>query len=529
MSEYNFKDNQRVAVAWVGLENKLKLGIGHIDNSYSYDSTKIRSVSHDGNNKNHIFATERYNEIIPIQNDKDIVFAWRDDDGKIFLKSGKITFEYGHVFEIDHRERIHKINDCDEYFLSYGFKTKKNITQKEVKIIKLKDDIIPDKDDSPKYKIGDRVRCKVHDKEFVIKNVQSPHPVTYYDSDYSSRGSLHKSCNGQRHGNFDGVLEDDLELVEDNKYTCDTCEYENAAFCLDCDIDDKSKGWTPKDENKSEYNFKKGDIIAVYKGDEIRVGEYEEETKHHICIKSSIIKYSESFPKAIYEFAKVPDDTDIVYTCKDIGNNIKFGCGKIIKEDDDSISLDSHKEIFKKSGNIYFVRMKDLFKKENAPYGKSSVWKCFEDLQYEKYLQEINHAMLYPWRKNLISRVDNEKIYLNIDWGELGKDFTVKRFWDIDDETISSEINNSNQEEKTMNTNFSICGFFDEILTGLDPLTKTLKRKKIKQQLESNQDEINRRINSEFWEDGVTPNKKRILKINAEIVQEIKTGQKNSA
>ena len=86
------------------------------------------------------------------------------------------------------------------------------------------------------------------------------------------------------------------------------------------------------------------------------------------------------------------------------------------------------------------------------------------------------------------------------------------------------EINNFMKEDVTMNTdsNFSICDFIEEILTGLDPITKTIKRKKIKNQLLANQEEINHRINSEFWEDGTIPNKKRVLEINSEIEKEKK-------
>jgi hypothetical protein len=75
-----------------------------------------------------------------------------------------------------------------------------------------------------------------------------------------------------------------------------------------------------------------------------------------------------------------------------------------------------------------------------------------------------------------------------------------------------------NSKEENM---FSICEYIDEIATGITGL-KVIAKKKIKNQLENNQDRINQRINSEFWEDGTMPNKERVLEINKEIEREKK-------
>jgi len=67
---------------------------------------------------------------------------------------------------------------------------------------------------------------------------------------------------------------------------------------------------------------------------------------------------------------------------------------------------------------------------------------------------------------------------------------------------------------------FSICNHIDEILTGVEG--KVHEKKKIARQLEKNQDEINERINSIFWEEGIPPTKELVLKINEEIEKEKK-------
>lgn len=83
---------------------------------------------------------------------------------------------------------------------------------------------------------------------------------------------------------------------------------------------------------------------------------------------------------------------------------------------------------------------------------------------------------------------------------------------------FTANLNFINKEDNM----FSICNYIDEILTGLPVTEKILAKKKKKISLIKHQDEINQRINSEYWEDDTLPDKKRVLEILKEIEKEEK-------
>jgi hypothetical protein len=135
---------------------------------------------------------------------------------------------------------------------------------------------------------------------------------------------------------------------------------------------------------------------------------------------------------------------------------------------------------------------------------------------------------------------ESETVIATATYGRsLMDNFTISRFNFYQDEikkhlqqlyaipsgTIMDQLNKCmnfiNKEDKQM---FSICNYTEEIVSHAKGL-KVFQKKKIRRQLQSNQDEINSRINSEFWEnegEERLPTAERVLDINDLIEEEKK-------
>jgi hypothetical protein len=66
-----------------------------------------------------------------------------------------------------------------------------------------------------KFKIDDKVRCKEHDTEFIIKSFKKRGDIyCYYDTDHTNQ--CHE-CHNNHTGGFWGVPEESLELASKSK------------------------------------------------------------------------------------------------------------------------------------------------------------------------------------------------------------------------------------------------------------------------------------------------------------------------
>ena len=318
--------------------------------------------------------------------------------------------------------------------------------------------------DESKFKIGDKVRCREHGTEFIVKKIiakkDPPDEALYYDGDYNRVCKEDRFNNGLHgNGNF-GVPESHLELVEEQETKF---KIGDKVRCTEHGTEFVVREILPNEYGISEPLYYDSTILEDVCG-----------CAKHATGYRSFAGVMESRLELVDEESKfkVGDKVNIIRGYYRNFSGIIKGVYRSLVHSTPSYSFEM----------LGGTTIDDLFREEDLELVQED-WNSEESNCDSSELHKCGFLPSYPCRvdvPNLIPRTINPSSLMPV-------------------ETMQNNKINKQQEEHKM---ISICNYVDKIALSKYPGWKNKKKRvKLANDLQNNQDLINEMLNEKWIEE----------------------------